>query len=52
MDDYDDFAPSEPPRDAVIDAALPRVMQVFEASPARVFYSTQIETQLEREFFH
>ena len=52
MDDYDDFAPSEPPRDAVIDAALPRVMQVFETSPARVFYSTQIETQLEREFFH
>jgi hypothetical protein len=39
MDDYDDFAPSEPPRDAVIDAALPRVMQGFEASPGRVYDS-------------
>lgn len=52
MDEYEDYAPSEPPRDAVIDEALPRVLQIFEDSPARVFYSTQIETQLEREFFH
>ena len=52
MDDYEDFRPSEPPRDAVIDEALPRVLQVFEESPERVFYSTQLETQLEREFFH
>lgn len=52
MDDYEDFHASEPPRDAVIDAALPRVLKVFEESPERVFYSTQLETQLEREFFH
>lgn len=52
MDDYDDFAESEPPRDAVIDQALPQVRQVFEDAPSRVFYSTQIETTLEREFFH
>lgn len=52
MNNDEDFAPSEAPRDAVIDEALPRVLNIFEDSPARVFYSTQIETQLEREFFH
>jgi hypothetical protein len=55
MDDYNDFgepAPTEPPRDSVIDEAIPRVLQVFEQAPTRVFYSTQLETQLEREFFH
>lgn len=52
MDDYDDYPSSEPPRDAAIDEALPRVLQLFEDSPSRVFYSTQIETQLERQFFH
>jgi hypothetical protein len=51
--EYDDYPEHEPPpRDTVIDDALVRVMQVFEQQSSRVFYSTQIETQLEREFFH
>lgn len=52
MDEYDDLPDAEPPRDAAIDAAIPRVLKIFEDSPTRVFYSTQIETLLEREFFH
>jgi hypothetical protein len=39
-------------RDAEIDNAIQRLYQFFEASPQRLFYSTQIETSLEREFFH
>ena len=51
MDD-EDIPTWEPPRDTKIDDAVPRVMRIFEESPTRVFYSTQIETALEREFFH
>lgn len=50
--DYDDFPESEPPRDSAIDEALPRVLQMFRDSPTQVFYSTQIETRLERDYFH
>src|SRR6185369_7392187 len=52
LDEYEDYPDSQPPRDSAIDDALPRVQRIFEDSPNRVFYSTQIETRLEREFFH
>ncbi len=54
MDDYDDYyeQPEEHPRDAAIDSAIERVRAFFNQSPRRLFYSTQIETSLEREFFH
>lgn len=56
MDDYDDFESyeqeEERPRDPVIDQAIERLRGFFDASPQRLFYSTQIETSLEREFFH
>lgn len=51
-DEYDDLPDPDPPRDEAIDDALPLVMQIFNNSPERVFYSTQIETQLERQVFH
>lgn len=50
--DYEDYPDSQPPRDAAIDEALPHVLQIFQNAPAQVFYSTQIETRLERQFFH
>jgi hypothetical protein len=52
--DWDDYEPEqeEYPRDPAIDAAARRVRDFFDAQPARVFYSTQIETALEREYFH
>jgi hypothetical protein len=31
---------------------IPKLCALFSASPRRLFYSTQIETFLEREFFH
>ena len=40
------------PRDPAIDAVIERLQEFFESSPRRLFYSTQIETTLEREFFH
>lgn len=40
------------PRDVAIDAASARVRDFFAQAPRRLFYSTQIETSLEREFFH
>jgi hypothetical protein len=45
-------AEEERPRDVAIDAAIARVRTFFAQSPHRLFYSTQIETSLEREFFH
>lgn len=51
-ENYEDIPGEERPRDEAIDAAAPRILQIFEASPSRVFYSTQIETQLERDVFH
>ncbi len=51
-EDYEGVLEQERPRDEAIDAAAPRILQIFEAAPSRVFYSTQIETQLERDVFH
>jgi len=52
--DYDRGRGDEdvPPRDPAIDATARRVRALFEASPEKLFYSTQIQTTLEREFFH
>jgi hypothetical protein len=54
MGDYYGYAEpdEERPRDPVIDAAASRLRGFFSASSTRLFYSTQIETALEREFFH
>lgn len=56
MSDYDDFdnyeEEEERPRDPAVDQAIERLRGFFEASPLRLFYSTQIETSLERDFFH
>jgi hypothetical protein len=51
-EDFDGEQVLERPRDEAIDAAAPRILQIFDAAPSRVFYSTQIETQLERDIFH
>lgn len=50
--DYDHEEVEERPRDPAIDAAIGTLRAFFDASPQRLFYSTQIETFLEREFFH
>ncbi len=39
-------------RDPAIENAIARLRAFFDESPRRLFYSTQIETYLEREFFH
>lgn len=55
MHEYEDITEpddEERPRDAAVDRAIERLLEFFDAAPLRVFYSTQIETQLEREFFH
>jgi hypothetical protein len=39
-------------RDPKIDEAKLAIMTIFDAEPKRVFYSVQIETRLERDFFH
>lgn len=56
MDDYDDTADREDeeerPRDPAVDRAIERLRAFFTDSPTTLFYSTQIETTLEREFFH
>jgi hypothetical protein len=55
VDDYYDIAEQEEQprrRDPAIDDAIKRLRTFFEAVPQRLFYSTQIETSLEREFFH
>jgi len=56
VDDYDELdsheQEEERPRDPALDQAIGRLRSFFEASPQRLFYSTQIETSLEREFFH
>lgn len=40
------------PPDPAVAAAILRLREHFENSPQRLFYSTQIETSFEREFFH
>ncbi len=56
MEDLDYIAPDsrehETPRDPKVDQAIERLRAFFNANPQRLFYSTQIETSLEREFFH
>lgn len=55
MSDYDEYREPEPeerPRDTQVDAAIMAVFKIFENEPSRVFYSTQIETILERTYFH
>ena len=56
MEDYDDiaddFGEENIPRDPKVDQAVERLHAFFNASPQRLFYSIQIETSLEREFFH
>lgn len=52
MHDYEHEIPVERTRDAAVDTAIERLRTFFEESPHRLFYSTQIETMLEREFFH
>jgi len=54
-DDYEiaeALAEEHPPRDPAIDHAIERLQAFFRESPQRLFYSTQIETLLEREFFY
>jgi hypothetical protein len=42
----------ERPRDPVLEQAIERLRGFFAHATTRLFYSTQIETTLEREFFH
>ena len=52
-DDIEDYPDEQTiPRDPKVDQAIERLRQFFDASPQRLFYSTQIETSLERELFH
>jgi hypothetical protein len=50
--DYDRPDEEERPRDPAVDLAIDRLRRFFKDAPQRLFYSTQIETTLEREFFH
>jgi len=56
VEDYDEiaryFGEENIPRDPKLDQAIERLRVFFDAHPERLFYSTQIETSLEREFFH
>ena len=55
-DNYEDYREEEeeeePSRDIKIDEAKTAITEIFNTEPARVFYSVQIETRLERDFFH
>lgn len=53
LDDWED-EPQEPERvrDQEIDHASSSVQALFDAEQSRVFYSTEIETRLERTHFH
>ncbi len=46
------FDEPEPPRDPALDPAISRLLSLFDSSRTRLFYSTQLETFLERDFFH
>jgi hypothetical protein len=56
VEDYDEitnyFGEENIPRDPKLDQAIERLRVFFDAHAERLFYSTQIETSLEREFFH
>lgn len=51
MDNYE-YPEEQRPRDPALDPAIDRLRAVFDSSSDRLFYSTQLETFLEREFFH
>lgn len=52
-DESTDYEPEERPRDEKIDEVKHAIMeQVFRVYRERVFYSVQIETLLERQYFH
>lgn len=50
--DYFEEEEPEPTRDLKIDEAKIVIAEIFNQEPERVFYSVQIETRLERDFFH
>jgi hypothetical protein len=56
VDEYDEianhFTEDSPPHDPKIDQAAERLRAFFDNNPQRLFYSTQIETVFERDFFH
>jgi hypothetical protein len=56
VDYYDETAENaeleRQPRDPAIDLAIERLQVFFDDAPQSLFYSTQIETLLERDFFH
>jgi hypothetical protein len=56
VDDLDyiapDFRENEKPRDPRLDQAIERLRAFFNENPQHLFYSTQIETSFERDFFH
>jgi hypothetical protein len=52
FEEFFDRPEEEKPRDPAIDLARDHLKQLFEESPARLYYSTQIETSCERKFFH
>lgn len=55
MSEYEDSSEEEAderPRDPVLDQAIERLRSFFADAPSRLFYTTQIETSLEKEFFH
>ena len=50
--DYEFEEPEERPRDTKVDEVKVVITDIFRAEPERVFYSVQIETRLERNYFH
>jgi len=51
-DIVDEEEASKRPPDPAVLLAIPRLRAFFDSEPQRLFYSTQIETSLERDFFH
>jgi len=52
MDEYEQQY-EEYPRDEKIDEVKPQIMsRIFDKFPRKVFYSVQVETALERDYFH
>ena len=48
----DESEEDQRPRDKKIDEAKEAIASVFAVEPSRVFYSVQIESRLERDYFH
>lgn len=51
-DFYEDQQQYKKSRDPILDVAMAGLQQLFARSPEKLFYSTQIQTSFEREFFH